>query len=45
MIAIESVYTEHQRASDRDAALREMMTCTAGLVGLSHAGEDRKSVV
>ena len=39
MIAIESVYTEHQRASDRDAALREVMTCTAGLVGLSHAGE------
>src|SRR5205085_2761141 len=25
--------------SDRDAALREVLTCTAGLVGLSHRGE------
>ena len=40
MIATQRVITEADRLQlDRDAALREVLTCTAGLVGLSHAGE------
>jgi hypothetical protein len=39
VIAEQLIYTEDQRLSDRDAALRDVLTCTAGLVGLSHRGE------
>lgn len=44
--AAELPYTDDQRFADRDAALREVLTCTAGLVGLSHRGEaDIRSAV
>jgi len=44
--AIEAPYTDDMRLSDRDAAVRELLTCTAGLVGLSHRGErDIRSAV
>jgi hypothetical protein len=39
MAAVGLPYTNDQRFADRDAALREVLTCTAGLVGLSHRGE------
>lgn len=32
-------YTDDQRFADRERALFEVLTCTAGLVGLSHRGE------
>lgn len=35
MIAEMRAYTDEMRLSDRDAALREVMTCTAGLHELS----------
>jgi hypothetical protein len=37
--ARDEVYTDEQRVSDRDAAVREVLTCTAGLVGLTARGE------
>lgn len=40
MIAEQRILTEPERLQlDRDAALREVLTCTAGLHGLSPVGE------
>lgn len=47
MIASFPAYTDDQRLADRDAAVREVLTTTAGLVGLSarHEQDIRTAVM